>query len=100
MTDVSSINVLTKHPTEDVVWSAELEPHLQTGETLTTIDSVTVSPTSELTAVSNSTPINGTKARIDVAAGDAGEEYKVTIEYTTNLNPTKIAIGRVKVRDC
>ena len=100
MTEVSSINTLLKHSTEDLIWSAELENHLQTGETISSIDAVTVDPSSTFTAVSNTTPIDGTKARIDVAAGTAGEEYKVTIEFTTNLTPTRIAVGRVKVRDC
>lgn len=99
-----------KHPDESLLFGVDLTKLLSTGETLSSVVSVTAVPAG-LTI--NSLAVNaaafdddeggtvavGNGARFRAAAGTAGVDYALTVTVTTSAGNTRVVVCTLQVRD-
>lgn len=67
---------------------------LATGETIVSVDSVVVSPTGQLVAL---TAVQGTDVILTLSAGLAGVDYIVVLLVTTSAGQKLHQVGRIRV---
>lgn len=78
----TEIETLLKQPGETRLFAMSFKNKLTTGETITTVDSIVISPSGELTGVEHSiTPTEA--ANILFSGGVADRGYRVTITVST-----------------
>ena len=95
----SAPQVLAKTPAEVVIKDFEFSGgDLATGETLTAIASVTITPAAELT--SSNHVVSGTRAQVTLSGGNDGIDYDVLVKVTTSLAQTLEGCGKMQVRTC
>jgi hypothetical protein len=101
-----------KHPLDDRGYGFDFECELEAGEIFTSVASVTVSgPDSELVigaySVSVATTIDddgnpvaaGLVIVVQISAGTAGADYRITVAGPTNMGNTIVGVGVMQVRD-
>jgi hypothetical protein len=94
MSCLTSLQEITKFPTEILAVAMEFSEILGTS-TIST-ESVSITP-SGITVSSDM--IDGTQVQFLIADGVAGVNYKVTVTITTSDGETLVGIGSLKVRD-
>lgn len=92
-----SANTLIKDPDESQLYSVDFVNLLASGESLSTVSSVTSSP-SDLT-ISGET-ISGTKVVFRAAAGSSGSIYDIIVTVTTSNSNTKQDCVKLLVQSC
>lgn len=91
-----STQTLIKQPSESRLYTMEFAANLASGETLTSVSSVTASPSGlDLSATPS---VSGTKAQQRIASGTAGVQYKVTFVVVTSAGNTLEGEGYLTVR--
>lgn len=91
------IPTLVKQPTESRLYTFEFAANLVEGETIASVDSVTVAP-SGLT-LNGPASFAGTKAFQRIEGGLDGTVYKVTIRITTSAGNVLEGEGNLRVQD-
>jgi hypothetical protein len=101
----TGLYVLTKQPGENILFDMPLAKIMRTGDTISgyvaTFPTYTnmgkVASSTNITIVSST--YSGTTAQIRISAGQANENYKITVRVTTTLGDTIEADGMLYVRD-
>lgn len=95
----SAPQVFAKTPNEVVIKDFEFAgDELSTGETLSAVVSVTITPGGSLT--SSNHVVSGTRAQVTLSGGTDGVDYDVLAKVTTSLSQTLEGCGRIQVRTC
>lgn len=89
--------VLEKTPWEEVVFGFELKSRLYPGETLTSIDSLTIAPSGEVLIIAQS--IEETRVIVKFSSGTAGARYHVAGKVVTSLQRLEFC-GDLRVESC
>ncbi len=93
--------VLVKRPTESVLYSMEMAGILATGETISSVTSVTADTPDGATALTISgATSSGTVAQFRVAGGTDGYTYEITVTVLTTLSNTKVDCGLLELEEC
>lgn len=93
--------VLNKTPDEIRVVNFEFaSSDLATGETITAIFSVTISPSGAGHLNKDSQSVSGTVAQLVLSAGVLNQTYDVDVEVTTSAGQKLQACGKMKVAAC
>ena len=77
----------------------DFAPLLDSGETLSAVSSVALTPTTTSMLTSSSHSVSGTKARFRLAAGLDNTKYKATVTVTTSGGNTVQGEMFVQVKD-
>ena len=76
----------------------DFSTRLEDGETITSVVSAAVTPTTSPVLLPGSTTYTATKVQVPLSGGTAGVRYLVTVTITTTLG-TKIGTGFVQLQD-
>lgn len=91
-----ALGILTKQPSENILYDFEFADKMATAETVASVVSVTATPTG-LTV--GATAFSGTIAQVRLSGGTTGTEYLVTCKITTSLSNALEMEGRLWVED-
>ena len=96
MSVVTALQRLTKQPAEILKMGMEFSPLLSSGETLSSVSSVTADST---TITIGSGTISGTQVQFLVTGGTDGKGYRIEVIVVTSTSNTREADGMLDVRD-
>lgn len=88
---------VTKQPNDSRLYSMDFAALLATGETLSGVTSVTITPTTASMLTAGSPTYSGNLAQVRLTGGLSGTRYKVTFVVTTSLSNTLEAEGLVQL---
>lgn len=89
---------LIKQPNESRLYSMDFSANLASGETISSITSVTPEPTGP-TISSEAVSSDGKSANFRIAGGTDGESYKITVIVVTSSSNTLEDEGILLVKD-
>lgn len=94
---------LTKQPSEDRLYEMDFAALLASGETISSVSSITQSARGNVqgsTSLSIGTgSASGSNVRFRISGGTDGEDYKITVVVTTSQGNTLEGDGWLYVRD-
>ena len=98
MSEVTAPEILIKQPSEVVTFSMDFTNLLASGETLSSVTSVTPTPTGP--TISGEV-VNGAATGVDfsISGGTDGASYRIEATVVTSASNTRICDGILKVKD-
>lgn len=92
------IPTIQKVPGESRLFWFQCAARLASGETVTAVNSITITPVSEDTPLTSSgVTVSGTTIQFRLTGGEKNTRYTVEISYNTSLSNIRIGSGYVQV---